>query len=80
MFTYALSLEMCPSQTVVMLNEAHHLDPGELIRDSLKLLLLVVRDDSDALSVPSDIVSMSWLSFAVGLEGAIGSLASVNVM
>jgi hypothetical protein len=71
---------MCPSQTVVMFIEVHHLEPVELIRDNLNLLLLVVRDDFDALSVPSDILSRGWLSFVVGLEGAIGSLASVNVM
>lgn len=79
-FTYALGLEMCPSQAVMVLVEVHHLEAVELIRHGLDLLLLVLWNNFDAFRIPSDILSWGWLSLAICLDGAVGSFAGMDVV
>jgi len=50
--TYALSLEMCSAQAVVMLVEVHHLEPVELSRDLLDLLRFARLLDLNSFGVP----------------------------
>lgn len=65
---------------MVMLIEVHHLKAIELVGHCLNLLLLVLWNNFDAFSIPSDVLSWSRLSLAICLDGAIGSFAGMNVV
>lgn len=59
---------MRPSQTVVMLVEIHHLEPLELVRDSLDFFLLSRLLYLDAICVPA------WVKLVSMCYGLITSL------
>lgn len=62
---YALCLQVCAAETVVVLVEVHHLEAVELVRDLLDLLLLAWLDDLHAFGVP---VYCQLLYFSVTLS------------
>jgi len=70
--TYALCLQMCAPQAVMVLIEVHHLEAIELVRHFLDLFLLARLNDLHAWSIPS------FLSFEFHFRGNVVPLDIVS--
>lgn len=70
---------MCAPQTVHVFVEVHHLEPIELVRNLLDLLLLARLNSFHALSIPLDVFAWRGLVLASSLDGAAGDLSIVYV-